>query len=202
MRARLFVYLFPILFLACSGKPAYVVSDKKMENVLFDLYIAETEMNENSRIFYNDSAKKQDLLQSVFQKHKISQAKFDTSLVWYNTKLKRYLKINTQVSERYGLWIDELRTEHKRIKRIKELIAGNKLQFNDLKIQDFAKPWLSYPPVDSLILSINTICPDTIMDTPKAIIRFERYCFYEEDIVTESPKDIVRFERYCFYEDE
>ena len=176
MSSRLFIYLSPILFLACSGKPAYVVSDKKMENVLFDLYIAEAGMNEHPGVFYNDSAKKQDLLQSVFKKHKISQAAFDTSLVWYNSKLKRYLKINTQLSERYNLWIGELQTEQKRIMRVNELIAGNRLQFKDLEIRDFAKPWLSFPPVDSLILSA-----DTTTDTPKEIIRFERYCFYEDE---------------------
>ena len=197
MRSRLFVYLLPVLFAACSDRPAYVLTDKKMENVLFDLYIAETEITENSMSFYNDSVKKQNLLQSVFKKHKVSQAKFDTSLVWYNANLKRYLKINTQVNERYGQRIGELQTEDKRRKRVKEMIAGNKIQFKDLDIKDFVTPLISFSPVDSLLLQLDALGRDTIMDTPKEIIRFERYCFYEEDT-----KDIVRFERYCFYEDE
>ena len=196
MRSRLFVYLFLSMFLACTGKPAYVLSDKKMENVLFDLYIAETEITENSRIFSNDSAKRQDLLQSVFKKHKISQAKFDTSLVWYNTDLKRYLKINTQVTERYGSWIDRLQAEVYRIKRAKERVEGNKLRFEEMNLEDFATTWLSLWRTDVSALPVKTIAQNTVRTN-----RFERFCFYEEEIRQDTVMT-YRFERYCFYEDE
>ncbi|MDR0540760.1 MAG: DUF4296 domain-containing protein [Dysgonamonadaceae bacterium] len=150
MRSRSFAYLFLILFAACTGKPAYVLSDKKMENVLFDLYIAETEINENSTVFRTDSAKMQNLLQSVFKKHKISQAKFDTSLVWYNAHVDRYMKINTQLTERYGLLIEKLQAE---IDRQRKPLSIDTIQFEDLKLKDFATPflfpWLPEDSVDS-----------------------------------------------------
>jgi len=181
MRSRLFVYLFLGMFLACTSKPVYVLSDKKMEHVLFDLYIVEAGMNENSGIFYNDSAKKQELLQSVFKKHKTSQTQFDTSLVWYNANLKRYLKINTQVTERYDHWIGQLEAEVDRIQKAEARARGNDLQFKDLNLHDYVAPLLSYWQTDVLSVPADTIRPDTIMNLPEKTYRFERYCFYEEE---------------------
>jgi hypothetical protein len=86
-----------------------------MENVLFDLYIADTEIKENNVIFFNDSIRKQQLLNSVFKKHKISEQTFDTSLVWYNANLERYLKINNRLTERYALLIENLQKEREKI---------------------------------------------------------------------------------------
>ena len=191
MRSRLFVYLLLGMFLSCTTKPSYVLSDKKMENVLLDLYIVEAGMNENARIFYNDSTKKQDLLESVFKKHKVSQAKFDTSLVWYNSQLKRYLKINAQVTERYDHWIDKLQAE---IQKAKNLL-GNNIRFEDLELQNFFPFWLTD------VLTVPIIHQDTMMSDPEKICRFERICFYE-DVIMNPPEAVDRFERISFYEEE
>jgi hypothetical protein len=100
---------------ACSSRPAYVLSDKKMENILFDLYIAETEIKENTSFLSNDSLRRQQLLQSVFEKHKISEQTFDTSLVWYNANLDRYLKIIEKVTDRYTFLIEDLEKEKNKL---------------------------------------------------------------------------------------
>ncbi|MDR1527464.1 MAG: DUF4296 domain-containing protein [Dysgonamonadaceae bacterium] len=169
MHSRVFVYCLLVLFVACTAKPAYVLSDKKMENVLFDLYIAQTEINENAAVFYNDSAKKQELLQTVFKKHKISQAKFDTSLVWYNAHLDRYMKINTQLTERYGRLINKLQTE---IDRQKRRLRVDTLQFEDLNLKDFVTPslfpWLTENPIDS-VLPIDSVHPVLLPDSVRPI---------------------------------
>lgn len=167
MRSRVFVYLLLMGFIACTVKPAYVLSDKKMENVLFDLYIAQTEVGENSAVFYNDSAKKQDLLQSVFKKHKITQAKFDTSLVWYNAHMDRYMKINTQLTERYDRLINQLQSA---IDRKERRLRGDTLRFEDLHLKEFITlsvfPWLPANPADS-VLSVDSIHPvDSIRPVP------------------------------------
>jgi hypothetical protein len=82
-----------------------------MEDVLFDLYIAEIEIKENSPVFSNDSLQKQQLLNSVFEKHKISEQTFDTSLVWYNANLEKYIKINDKLTARYTFFIEDLQKE-------------------------------------------------------------------------------------------
>ena len=80
-----------------------------MEKVLYDIHIAEAEINANSNIFYMDSARKQDLLNSVLKKHKISEAVLDTSLAWYSGNLDRYFKINNNISRRYTEAAETLR---------------------------------------------------------------------------------------------
>jgi len=108
-------YLIPLFFLsafftACDNRPFHVLSDKKMENVLFDVYIAQTIMD-NNRALFSDSARKADLLNAVLQKHKIDKAVFDSSLVWYSNNLDIYIKVNERVMGRYAKMIEELRAK-------------------------------------------------------------------------------------------
>jgi len=107
---------FGLLLVACSNRPWHVLSEKQMENVLFDLYIAEIEIKENRVVFDADSLKRQQLLQSVFRKHNISEAQFDTSIVWYNAHLNRYMKINEQLNVRYTQRIQSLEAEQEHIR--------------------------------------------------------------------------------------
>jgi hypothetical protein len=96
----LFLFL-SILFTACGTKPGNVLSDKKMEEVLYDLYMAEVIMEANPTVFTNDSVRKQDMLNSVFKKHKISEQEFDSTMSWYAANLDRYFRINDKVIARY-----------------------------------------------------------------------------------------------------
>jgi hypothetical protein len=96
------------MFAMCT-KPSYVLSEKKMEKVLYDMYIAEAEMTNNYSIFTSDSVKKRELLNSVLAKHKISKEKLDTSLVWYSAHLEKFMKINEKIEEQYSILIDTLR---------------------------------------------------------------------------------------------
>ena len=90
-----------LLFFACSNRPSYVLSEKKMEKVLYDLYLAGAEINNNYAVFSSDSARKQELLSSVLKKHKITEAALDTSLAWYSGHIEKYFKINEKLSKRF-----------------------------------------------------------------------------------------------------
>jgi len=108
-------YLIPLFFLsafftACDNRPFHVLSDKKMEAVLFDVYISQTIIDDN-RVTFSDSARKADLLNTVFQKHKIDKAAFDSSLVWYSDNLDKYIKVNEKVMERYTKMAEDLKTQ-------------------------------------------------------------------------------------------
>ena len=76
---------------------------------MYDIYLAEAEINANLNIFASDSARKQDLLNSVLKKHKITEAVLDTSLAWYSGHLEKYIKINYNVSKRFADVADKLR---------------------------------------------------------------------------------------------
>jgi hypothetical protein len=86
-----------------------------MEDVLYDLYLAEVAIEEHAFIFNNDSTAKQDLLNFVFKKHKITVQTFDTSLVWYNRNMEKYLKINNRVGERLSVLSNNLKNQIEQI---------------------------------------------------------------------------------------
>ena len=73
-----------------------------MEQVLYDVYLAEAEIKTNYDVFSSDSARKQELLNSVLKKHKISEAVLDTSLAWYSGRLEKYFKINDRLSKQFA----------------------------------------------------------------------------------------------------
>jgi len=78
---------------------------------MYDMYLAEAEINNNYAIFGNNDEKKQELLNVILKKHKISQQDLDTSLVWYNAHLEIYTKMNDRVSKRYDTHIAQLQKE-------------------------------------------------------------------------------------------
>jgi len=115
-------FLTCFLLFACTNRPSNVLSEQKMEAVLFELYQLEAAINENRYLFANDSTRKAQSLKSVFDKHKISEAKFDTSLVWYNANLNKYLKINEKLNKRYEQLINELQAEQELVRQASTLV--------------------------------------------------------------------------------
>ena len=82
-----------------------------MEKVLYDIYLAEAEINTHREFFLSDSARKQELLNSVLKKHKITEAVLDTSLAWYSGRLEKYFKINDRLSKRFTKEAEALRRQ-------------------------------------------------------------------------------------------
>lgn len=100
---KLFKYLF-LLFLtmisfSCQNRPSEVLSRKKMENVMYDMYIAEAIIDNDYQKFA-ESQKKEALIDQVLEKHKISETRWDTSLSWYSDNIDLYLQINDSVKSR------------------------------------------------------------------------------------------------------
>ena len=100
------VILLAFSLTACQVKrPDTVIPDAKMENVLYDFHIAKA-MGEE--VPYNESYKRVLYIESVYKKHGITQADFDTSMVWYarhpDALTKVYEKVNQRLkTERDGI---------------------------------------------------------------------------------------------------
>jgi len=73
-----------------------------MEKVLYDIYLTEAEISTRYTTFSPDSTRKRELLNSVLEKHKITEAVLDTSLAWYSGHLEKYFKINENVNKRFA----------------------------------------------------------------------------------------------------
>ncbi len=130
--ANLFKYLLLLLLstilFSCQNRPSEVLSRKKMENVMYDMYIAEA-IIENDYHDYIEPEKKEALIDEVLKKHKISEARWDTSLSWYSDKIDVYLQINDSVKSR-------LQRKQKEIDREEMLLASQNEDF-EIKRPDY-----------------------------------------------------------------
>lgn len=90
--------LLALSLASCQVKrPKTVLSDAKMENVLYDYHIAKAMSEELS---YNENYKRALYLESVFHKYGITQADFDTSMVWYTRNPGQLAKVYEKVNAR------------------------------------------------------------------------------------------------------
>lgn len=93
----LLLALIGLSLLAC--RPRNVLSPKQMEDVFVDLHMAEG-MIEISGLNYGQDERLKGYFQSVLDKHGITQAQFDSSLVWYTSNPVIFEKIYPNVVER------------------------------------------------------------------------------------------------------
>lgn len=84
---------------ACKPRiPVGILSESEMEDVLYDYHLAQSAAEHQggdvnkARYIY---------VQSVFTKHGITEAEFDTSLVWYSAHTVRLQKVYERLNERY-----------------------------------------------------------------------------------------------------
>lgn len=92
------ILLLVFCLTACQVKrPKYVLSDAKMENVLYDYHIAQA-MGEE--LPYTEKYKRLLYIESVFKKQGIAQADFDSSMVWFARNPEVLAKIYEKVNLR------------------------------------------------------------------------------------------------------
>lgn len=89
--------LLVLLMLAgCSKVPDGLLSEREMQRVMKDMLLAEAMIGTDYKT-YEENESKEALYQSVFRKHGITQAKYDSSLVWYGRNLDIYMKVYERV---------------------------------------------------------------------------------------------------------
>ncbi|MCH5328821.1 MAG: DUF4296 domain-containing protein [Coprobacter sp.] len=81
---------------ACHRTPGGVLSAKQMEDLLVDIHKSEA-LVENGTVKFTTADKKEALRESIFRKHHIDKAQFDTSLMWYGRNLDKYILIYDRV---------------------------------------------------------------------------------------------------------
>ena len=93
--------------MGCSPVPDGILSQKEMQAVVEDMQIAEA-MISSDRETYQDNAQKLALYESVFRKHHITRAEYDSSLVWYARNLDIYMRVYNMVTDGMEARIDAL----------------------------------------------------------------------------------------------
>ena len=98
--------LFLLLLVACEDRPKDVLSRGKMEDVLYDYHIMQGIIDELPT--EEREGKAQDYINAVFEKHGITEAQFDSSIVYYNRHTKELHKIYANLKERYTAVNEEI----------------------------------------------------------------------------------------------
>lgn len=96
--ARKYYFLLGIILLitSCSKVPKDIISEKEMQKILVDMMVAESMINTNVNTFREDTTRLA-LYESIFEKHNITRALYDSSLVWYGQNLDIFMKVYDRV---------------------------------------------------------------------------------------------------------
>lgn len=99
-----FLHLFLIfsfshfLFVSCSvDLPSYVISEGKMERILYDYHLAQGMAEAQSG---DMEANRYLYVQKVFEKYHITEEQFDTSMIWYSGHAEHLEKMYTRIEAR------------------------------------------------------------------------------------------------------
>lgn len=95
----LLLAIVSVLITSCQNRPKEVLNKKKMEQVMYEVYVAEATM-ENDYSNFNSSDKKEAYIDQVFKMNGITQSQWDTSLSWYSDRIDLYLRMNDSVKAR------------------------------------------------------------------------------------------------------
>jgi hypothetical protein len=93
-----FIILTGIIFIlsACEGRPKGVLNESKMANVLTEMHKTDATMNEKG-LTYGRYYEKAPYYSFILKKYNITQAQFDSSLVWYSKNPRVFSNIYDKV---------------------------------------------------------------------------------------------------------
>lgn len=92
--------LLSAAFMAGCGKevPGNIIQPDRMENILYDYHLSIAMSN---NLNYSENYKREVYKNSVFDKHRITEAEFDSSMVWYTRHTEELAAIYKNLGERF-----------------------------------------------------------------------------------------------------
>lgn len=102
---------FILMMTGCGGQmPSDIIQPDKMEEILYDYHLS-TSMGNGLKS--DENYKKMSFRNYIFQKHHITEAEFDSSMVWYTRN-------TSELSEIYSNLSDRFKKEKNRLKMVLE----------------------------------------------------------------------------------
>lgn len=192
------VVLGMVLMCACGKQiPEDIIQPDAMENLLYDYHLAGTMGNS---LPYNETYKKEAYYEYVFRKHHVTQAEFDSSMIWYTRHSEVLSDIYNRLKERYMKVEDQLKLQaEKREGGLNVFLSGdsmdvwqgrslvwlttaglgNKVAF-DLKVDT------TFHPMDRLVLSADfTWLPEKAVAGRSAVMAL-KFTFQNDSVVGKS----------------
>jgi hypothetical protein len=154
------ISLIPLLLISCLGSGSYkIIPEKKFVDVLVDLHLADAIADQSmipDMTYQLDSAS---LYGSVFKKHGITKAQFDTTMIYYSKRPDDLQKLYNTVTARLKHMEEEV------------VIAQAELnsQYEEVIWQD--SRILSFPPLAGSRVEINVPVKGTGLYTVSATVK-------------------------------
>ena len=104
------LFFVAVVFLVSCGKqiPGDIIQPSEMEELLYDYHLALTMGNDLS---YTERYKRESYKNYVFKKHGVTEAEFDSSMVWYTRNSKMLTDIYKNLQKRYEMEEEQMRSE-------------------------------------------------------------------------------------------
>lgn len=113
------ILLFCAICAGCSKRPKGVISDGEMVQIMADMEMAEGYLQTHGD-YHTSTADRENLIQSILDKHGITRAEFDSTMTWYGRNPDIYSKLYVKADQ-------ELARRQKRLTG-----GGDEVTYSDL----------------------------------------------------------------------
>ncbi len=166
----IFIALLSLSAVSCGGRRKTVLTERKMEDVLFDWHLAEG----MSRLEGADSARQRRYYELVLEKHGITKAEFDSSMIFYMKHADRMHGIYEHLSDRMA-----------NLGRLEGVEAGSlvtslSLEGDTADLWSLGEKHLFTPYVPDNLLRYHIKADSTFHEGDKFILSFKTDFLYQE----------------------
>ena len=126
--------------------PDDIIQPSDMEELLYDYHLALTMGNDLS---YSERYKRESYKNYVFKKHGVTEAEFDSSMVWYTRNTKELTDIYKNLQKRYEMAEEQMKSElNKRSGQISVSLSGDSVDvWSDRNLY-----WLTTSPLTNRLM--------------------------------------------------
>lgn len=172
---RFCIVFLVVCFMVSCGKqiPGDIIQPAEMENLLYDYHLAITMGNDLS---YDEKYKNELYKDFVFKKHGVTDAQFDSSMVWYTRHAKELTEIYRNLQKRFEMAEEQMRSQlNKRSGQIEVSLSGDSVDvWSDRDLY-----WLTSSPLtNKLVFDLKA---DTTFHSQDALVLSADFNFMSSD---------------------
>ncbi|MDE5677545.1 DUF4296 domain-containing protein [Phocaeicola sp.] len=173
-RNRTWTWLLGAVFVAGCGKqiPKDIIQPNRMEEILYDYHLS---ISMGYNLSYSDNYQKEAYKNYIFDKHHVTEAQFDSSMVWYT----RHTEELTELYKKIGKRFRSEKTRMQELLALRENRSSTSLPGDTVDVwYDRKLYWLTHVPLaDKVVFEISA---DSNFKAKDAFLWSADYIFLSE----------------------